>query len=320
MSALSIQHSALSTPLDPPASRSHLGGRLHLSGLAHYCRRQVYLAGWLVLLISLAIAPATAQSTPAESPGAQPADQPANLQRNQGVPPSISLSPSVVMARGSYGQGLTQSLTLTNNTALEFAFEMEAEDVVIRDGKRVFVPAGETANSIAATAVFSQKEVIAKPYSPVTVEVRLTIPPQTDLRAVVAVFHGTNKLPTSNSSVGMTASLGTLITFNLTPNVKLETEDVRVAPASESTNLTVSEWVKNVGSEPVLPDGMAVLLNDKGNLVSKIPLQPQRLLPGERLEFSAEYADQLQPGDYKAMCTLQFEGKTLTTDAAFKVP
>jgi hypothetical protein len=236
-----------------------------------------------------------------------------------GVPPSISLSPAVIMARGSYGQGLTQTLTLTNNTGLEFAFELQAEDVVIQDGKRVFVAAGETANSIAASAVFSQRLVVVKPHSSASVDVRVTLPPETKLRAVVAVFHGTNKLPTSNSAVGMTASLGALITFNLTDNIKLQPEALRVTPASQSSNLTISQWVTNVGTEPVLPDGMAVLLNDKGSLVSKIPLSPQRLLPGERLEFSAEYPDQLQPGDYKAMCTLQFEGKTLTSDAPFNI-
>lgn len=256
---------------------------------------------------------ASATSASAPFSAATPANQ-------VDVPPSISLSPAVIMARGSYGQGLTQTLTLTNNTSAEFVFEMEAEDVIVKEGKRVFVPAGELENSIAATAVFSQKQVIAKPYSPVNVDVRLTLPAKTNIRAVTAVFRGTNKLPTSNSAVGMTASLGALITFNLTDNVKLEPETVHVNPATESSNLTVSEWITNVGTEPVLPDGIAVLLNDKGNLVSKIPLQAQRLLPGERLEFSAEYSDQLQPGDYKAMCTLQFEGKTLTSNADFKVP
>src|SRR5579864_3865254 len=133
-----------------------------------------------------------------------------------GGPPSISLSPAVIMARGSYGQGLTQTLTLTNNTSAEFAFEMEAQDVVVQDGKRVYIAAGETQNSIAASAVFSQKQVIVKPYSMVSVDVRLTIPAETKLRAVVALFRGTNRLPTSSSAVGMTASLGALITFNLT--------------------------------------------------------------------------------------------------------
>jgi hypothetical protein len=117
----------------------------------------------------------------------------------------------------------------------------------------------------------------------------------------------------------MTASLGALITFNLSDNVKLHAEALHVTPASESANLTISQWITNVGTEPVLPDGMTVLLNEKGSLVSKIPLAAQRLLPGERLEFSAEYSAQLQPGGYKAMCTVQFEGMTLTSDAPFTV-
>jgi hypothetical protein len=267
---------------------------------------------------------AAAQTCRAQAQPPPPSNQPGfpalgSAPAPNGGPPSISLSPAVIMARGSYGQGLTQTLALTNNTGVEFDFELEAEDVVIQEGKRVFVAAGETPNSIAVSAVFSQKEVVVKPYSSANVDVRLTLPKETKIRAVVAIFHGTNKLQTSSSSVGMTASLGALITFNLSDNVKLQPETVHVTPASESANLTISQWISNVGTEPVLPDGMAVLLNAKGNLVSKIPLPAQRLLPGERLEFTAEYPAQLQPGDYKAMCTLQFEGKTLTSDAPFSV-
>ena len=68
------------------------------------------------------------------------------------------------MAKGNFSQTLSQTLTLTNQTARDFAFEMVAEDVVIKDGKRVFVTAGETPNSIAASAVFTQKTVLVKPF------------------------------------------------------------------------------------------------------------------------------------------------------------
>src|ERR1700724_2040366 len=138
----------------------------------------------------------SAQTTPAAS--AQPAPSAAPVQAAE--KPSISLSPAVVMAKGNFGQGLTQSFTLTNQTARDFAFEMVAEDVVIKDGKRVFVPAGETPNSIAASAVFAQKTVLVKPFSSASVDVRLTLPAQTNLRAVVAMFRGTDKLPTSSGA------------------------------------------------------------------------------------------------------------------------
>lgn len=233
--------------------------------------------------------------------------------------PSISLSPAVITAKGTNGQGLTQTLSLNNNTSAEFVFEMEAQDVIVRNGKRVFVAAGEEPGSIAATAVFSQKQVVIKPHTMGAVEVRLTIPQQTKIRAMVAIFRGTNRIASSSSAVGMTASLGTLITFNLSDNVKLEPEALRVAPPTDTTNLTLGEWVSNVGTEPALPDGVAVILDAKGNLVARIPVASQRLLPGERLEFSGEYASQLQPGDYKAMCTLQFEGRTLTSETSFKM-
>jgi hypothetical protein len=252
---------------------------------------------------------ASAQSATAPAPPVQQTDK-----------PSISLSPAVVMAKGSFSQTLAQTLTLTNQTARDFAFEMVAEDVLIKDGKRIFVAAGETPNSIASSAVFAQKTVLVKPFSSASVDVRLTLPAQTNLRAVVAMFRGTDKLPSSSGAVGMTASLGSLITFNLTDNVKLQPEPVRVTPASESANMKIAQWISNSGTEPVLPEGAAAVLNSSGALVGKAIFDPQRLLPGERLEFSAEYPGDLPPGNYRALCSFQFEGKTLTTEAAFEVP
>jgi hypothetical protein len=234
--------------------------------------------------------------------------------------PSISLSPAVVMAKGSFNQTLTQTLTLTNQTGRDFAFELVAEDVLIKDGKRVFVAAGETPNSIASSAVFTQKTVLVKPFSAVSVDVRLTLPAETNLRAVVAMFRGTDKLPTSSGAVGMTASLGSLITFNLSDNIKLQPETVRVIPASETANMKIAQWISNTGTEPVLPEGAAVVLNAGGGLVGKAVFDPQRLLPGERLEFSADYPGELPPGNYRALCSYQFEGKTLTSEAPFEVP
>jgi len=264
----------------------------------------------LSALLGAQAAPAgSSRNSAAQATPVQPTDK-----------PSISLSPAVVMARGSFNQTLTQTLTLTNQTGRDFAFELVAEDVLIKDGKRVFVAAGETPNSIASSAVFTQKTVLVKPFSAVSVDVRLTLPAETNIRAVVAMFRGTDKLPTSSGAVGMTASLGALITFNLTDDVKLKPEPVRVIPASETANMKIAQWISNTGTEPVLPEGAAVVLNAAGGLVGKTVFDPLRLLPGERLEFSAEYPGELPSGNYRALCSYQFEGKTLTSEAPFQVP
>jgi len=269
-----------------------------------------------VCLLALLCLPCVfAQAAPATPPGPQNTA----TQQNTGQQPSISLSPAVVMARGSFGQGLTQTLTLNNLTGLDFAFELIAEDVIVRDGKRVFVTAGETEHSIAATAVFSQSKIVIKAHSAGSVDVRLTIPPDTKIRAMVAIFRGTDVLPSSTPSVGMTASLGALLTFNLTDNVKLDPDPVQVKPANESSNMVISQWITNSGTEPAVPEGVAAILSTSGSLVGKAPFSPQRLLPGERLEFAAEYPEQLNAGNYRVLCSFQFEGKTLTKDATFKI-
>src|SRR4029077_10813255 len=119
-----------------------------------------------IAVLCLSVSLLHAQPAPA-APAQDPHAPPTPTEK-----PSISLSPAVVMAKGNFGQGLTQTLTLTNQTARDFAFELVAEDVLVKDGKRTFVPAGETPNSIAATAVFTQKTVLVKPFSSASVDVR----------------------------------------------------------------------------------------------------------------------------------------------------
>ena len=291
----------------PQQARFWLGGvEVLLPVRFCVCCALLCLSAWM----SAQTAPAASSQNPAaQATPVQPTDK-----------PSISLTPAVVMAKGSFGQTLSQTLTLTNQTARDFAFEMVAEDVVVKDGKRIFVTAGETPNSIAASAVFTQKTVLVKPFSSAAVDVRLTLPAETNIRAVVAMFRGTDKLPTSSGAVGMTASLGALITFNLTDDITLKPEPVRVIPASETANMKIAQWISNTGTEPVLPEGAAAVLNSNGGLVGKAIFDPQRLLPGERLELSAEYPGELPAGKYRALCSFQFEGKTQTTEAAFEIP
>src|SRR5689334_8403581 len=162
----------------------------------------------LSLLLTLAVAGAHAQVARQSETGLAPQT---TKDARESRPPSLSLSPAVVLARGAFGQSLSQTLTITNDTTNEFTFEMAAQDVIVKDGKRVFVPAGETEQSVAITAVFSQKTVLVKPFTSASVDVRFTIPAETKIRAVVALFRGVNRIGSPAGAVGMTASLGTLI-------------------------------------------------------------------------------------------------------------
>ena len=232
---------------------------------------------------------------------------------------SVSLAPAIVMVRCKFSQSDTEVMTLTNQTQQDFVFEMAAEDVVVQDGKRGFVPAGETPGSIAATAVFSQKQGVVKAGQSASVGVTLTVPPETPLRAVVALFHGFNKF-SSHGPVTMTASLGTLFTFTVSENFQIEGSPVAVSAQSATTNLGISQELTNTGSEPVIAGGIAAVLNGTGTLVGKAPFEEQRLLPGERLLFRAEYPTELKTGRYRVFASFQYEEKVITNSMDFSVP
>lgn len=232
---------------------------------------------------------------------------------------SVSLAPAVVMVRCKLGQSYTQILTLTNHTQQEFVFEMVAQDVVVRDGKRSFVAAGETAGGIAATAVFTQKQVVVKPGQSAAVGVTFTVPPDTPLRAAIALFRGLTKVLTG-APVMMTASLGALFTFTVSENSQIKGSPVEVTAQSPTANLRISQLLTNTGSEPTIAHGVAAVLNETGTLVGKASFEEQRLLPGEQLPFQAEYPAELKTGRYRVFASFEYEKQVITTSADFVVP
>jgi hypothetical protein len=233
----------------------------------------------------------------------------------------ISLSPSVVILSGQPGQAHRQTLRLTNHTSRELAFRLEAQDVVADDGRRAFLAAGERAGSIAATAVFSPKELVIAPGAVGVADVTVTLPPGSNVRGVAAIFRGQTVVG-SQRGVAMTASLGSLMTFTLSNETLLEAADPDVSEQTDASNLAVSEWVTNVGAEPVVASGAVAVLNQTGALVGKVPVEPQRLMPGERLAFKAEYPSLLPAGRYRAILSLEYDDhvrKVLTRTTEFAV-
>lgn len=232
--------------------------------------------------------------------------------------PSLTISPGVIMVEAQPGQGTTQEVSISNLTPVEFTFNLEAMDVAVRDGKRVFVPAGEMPGSIARTAVFSPSSVTVPPGGSATVQVTVTIPENPAMRAIVAIFRSSTKVRASNG-FAMTASLGALMTFNLSKTVQIEGSALHFDGTSQGNNLVVSQSVTNTGNEPVVCKGVVAILNSTGKLVGKAPVEAMRLLPGERLDFKAEYPSALQSGKYRALMTLEHDGAVLTTSSEFEI-
>jgi hypothetical protein len=232
---------------------------------------------------------------------------------------SIALSPAIVMVRCKLGQSTTQTLTIANRTANDVSFSLETEDVVVREGKRSFSPAGQIANGIAASAVASPASLVVKAGAEGSVKVTLTLPPETGQRAVVTFFRSRLISP-ANGAIGLGASLGTLITFNASGDYRLEAGSLEASLQSPAANVILSEELHNSGSEPVIPKGVVAVLNASGRRVAKALFPNQRLLPGERLIFAATNPAQLAPGRYRTLSSFELEGKVLNFAGEFTIP
>jgi hypothetical protein len=220
---------------------------------------------------------------------------------------TISLSPAVIMLRGEAGQSTTQTFLLRNGTSRKLAFDVAAEDVFVRNGKRVHVPAGQMAGGIAATAVFSEKQVRLAPGETATVTATFTIPPNASSRAVIALFRGTDRF--LNGPMTATASLGTLLTFALSDTAVMTTDPLLVQPQTATSNLSVAQLCTNSGSEPLVAKGMLAIIGADGRIAGRAALKPHRLLPGERARLGAAYGAELKPGRYRLLLTWDYEGR-----------
>ena len=230
---------------------------------------------------------------------------------------SLTLTPAVVVLRGTYGQSTTQRLTLTNGTSMKMTFDLLARDVVVRNGQRMFVDAGQIDGSIAATAVFSRGHVTLQSGESTSVDVTFTMPPRTTCRAVAAMFRAS--APIKNGTGSMVPAVGTLMTFRLSDEVGATGSGVVVRPQSRSANAAFAEMYTNTGAEPLVAKGVVAILDGSGALIGKAAMPPRRLLPSERVEMKSEYPGELRPGTYRVVLTVDLEGQTVTHDAQMRI-
>jgi hypothetical protein len=230
---------------------------------------------------------------------------------------SIILRPAAIPLKGEIGQSVSQTLTMQNETDVPLEFDILAQDVVVRDGKRVFVEAGRVPGSIAATAVIEPRKVRVEPHASASAKVMFTLPHGMQHRAVVALFKG--RTPVQSGNRKATLSLGTLFTFAIGDHVSVSGK-LTATPPTASSNAMFTGRLVNDGAEPVVPSGMAVVMDAQGRMVAKSAFASHRLLPGESGRFVSEYPGELPSGEYRALATFDIGGKPYTLTSQLLVP
>jgi hypothetical protein len=201
---------------------------------------------------------------------------------------------------------------------LTLSFELQAQDVVVANNKRLYLRAGDVPHSIAATAVFSPATVTVPAGESRSATVTLTVPEATTIRAVIILFKGTTTIGKGRSA--STVSLGALMTFSLSNESAVTVSELSVAPQTDAQNAAFEVAFVNDGAEPVSPRGVAVILNGSGAVVGRAGFEPLRVLPGERQTFKTTYPGELAQGLYRVVSTFEFAGKAVTKTAPLLVP
>jgi hypothetical protein len=250
----------------------------------------------------------------AAAAGAPPADTAPGGTRS----PSIAISPAVVMVKAKPGQTFSQELTIWNNTPIDLAFVMEARDVIVRDGKRIYLPGGDVSGSIARNAVFSSYNIEARAGSFASTRITVTLPQSPEPRAIACIFLGKTAMQTHNS-LSFTGSLGALVTFTLADDFQVKTQPLEVVTDSELKSISFHQALTNTGSDPVVPNGVIAVVNQDGVLVTRLALRSQRMLPGETVEFTAEHAGLFKSGKYRALFLLENEKAFFSNSADFAI-
>ena len=231
---------------------------------------------------------------------------------------SFTLSPAVVPLKGDFGQSTTQTLTLRNDSDMPMSFALEARDVVVRDGQREFVEAGKLPQSVAASAVFTPNRIEVPANSNASVSVLLTLPSNMKTRAVAAYFRSLT--PVMQNGRPALFSLGTLFTFTMSERIGITHEALQIDPPSNSKTLRLHSSLLNSGDEPVVPAGMAVLIDSQNRMVGKAAFAPKRLLPGEKGVLEASYPGELPAGTYRVVSTIDAAGRAYSLNGSVVVP
>jgi hypothetical protein len=159
---------------------------------------------------------------------------------------AISLTPTLSAITCEPGRSAKQTLTLLNDTPNELSFEVVVNDLVVRDGKAVFLPAGAALNGIAATAVFAEKYFNVKPQQTKRISIEFTVHPQTTSRGILVMLQGTDKLAFGKATV--TANLGAVITIDAPESAAAGLDGVGAGPSAGKDDFSLSQWAADAAS------------------------------------------------------------------------
>ena len=231
---------------------------------------------------------------------------------------SLGISPAFVEAKVRSGATYSKEYTLTNNTGLRLRVRCSVGDYWYdeRTNARVEGRPGTLPRSASPWVQFSPAEFVIEPRGASVVRAVISVPqgaaggvyttPTFDIEAADAPASAGRE---GTASASVTVNFRGLLMLSTIGSSEYNVEIMggRAEPPTSSSPLKLSLDAHNRSTAHVSLRGQFAVLNATGGFAGRGRIDEQRLMPGQRGELGAVWADELAPGRYTAVVTLTYD-------------
>lgn len=281
------------------------------------------------LIVGLAVAIMAMSGLAITSVSAQAADSAAQ---------GIQISPTLVELNATWGKSYNVMLKITNVTGSDLVYTPSVSDFGASDetGTPKIIQDStlpSTASVITWVSTIPQIEVAS--HKTTTVNVLVTIPDNAEPGGHYGVisFSGAAPDASQSTSVGLSASAGTLLLVRVGDNTNITEKASLASFYSEANNnqssffengpITLVTRIKNDGNIHIKPVGNVVLTDMFGNIVKTMTVNDEKanVLPNSIRRFESEYNGAWMIGMYTANLTIGYgtTGQAITNTITFWV-
>lgn len=248
---------------------------------------------------------------------------------------SLGISPAFVDAKVKSGATYSKEYTLTNNTGVRLRVRCSVGDYWYDEhtNARVEGRPGTLPRSASPWVQFSPAEFVVEPHGASVVRAVIIVPqaatggfytlPTFDIEAADGPAPA-GREGTATAAVRVNFRGLLMLSTIGSSEYNVEIMGGHAEPPTSSSPLKLSLDVRNRSTAHVNLRGQFAVLNAAGGFAGRGRIDEQRLMPGQRSELAATWADELAPGRYTCVVTLTYdraglEPATLIYEIPFEV-
>ncbi|MFH0839932.1 MAG: hypothetical protein V1883_02820 [Candidatus Omnitrophota bacterium] len=224
---------------------------------------------------------------------------------------SINVSPPSVRLSISPGETRSGTITVENKSDSPMDMRAYAEDWVYeKSGGKQFAPAGTTPLSCAKWISTHPQKFRVEANSRIGVQYTISVPADASGGHYAVIFFESivseGEATSGNMMVRFSGRIGTIIYQESEGRIdrKGEITSFTCGRPDQNSPLTINLTLKNEGNTHIIANGVMSIIDKDGNVFGRKELGPINTLPGDTMDYKAEWLGELNEGTYDVIATL----------------